>query len=200
MGPLTCSAEALTVMLFLEGSPAQPAYYPSFDAAVAALVRGDINRVLLPHCHPFTNQLLFDERFEFDMGSGFDKRNPPIHLTRRPSTDSVPATLVGRCAALPTLWPLVSESTPTLTLVPAVSNPAAAKALADGDAEYAITNEASLSAFGLSSVRQLKEVIVRWFPVRLRRAAWHGLEPGTAGTQGGVADPHVDHVGDRGAP
>ena len=169
MGPLTCSAEALTMFLHSGELNAVPIYFPSFQEVLAALLKGSIDRALVPHCHPIASELLFDPRFEFDSEHAFDKPNPPLYLAST-GAEFPPVKRV-LCAALPTLWPLVSELSPgKLELLPAVSNPAAAKALRDGLATYAITNEASLAAYELRSVCALKHVVVRWFPVRLARA------------------------------
>lgn len=170
MGPLTCSAEALTMFLHTQTMSSEPVYFASFDDVVAALLRGEVDEALVPHCHPIASELLFDDRFEFDMARAFDKPNPPLHLATMAGT-LLPEAGSVKCAALPTLWPLVSDlAAPRLEMLPVVSNPAAAQALRDGAAVYAITNEASLAAFGLKSVRVLKHVVVRWLPVRARRA------------------------------
>jgi hypothetical protein len=170
MGPLTCSAEALTMFLHTRNMNALPTYYSSFEEVCAALLRGEVDEALVPHCHPIASELLFDHRFEFDMARAFDKPNPPLHLATRPGTPFPPPAGV-LCAALPTLWPLVGEVAPEkFKILPVVSNPAAARALREGAAPYAITNEASLAAFELQSVRALKHVVVRWFPVRVRHA------------------------------
>jgi hypothetical protein len=175
MGPLTCSAEALTMFLHTGDVNAVPLYFSSFQEVLAALLRGEIDRALVPHCHPIASELLFDPRFEIDSARAFDKPNPPLHLASNPSTPFPPSN-VSLCAALPTLWPLVSEFSPSkLELLPVVSNPAAAKALREGLATYAITNEASLAAYELRSVLTLKHVTVRWFPVRL--AGEHSAPP-----------------------
>jgi hypothetical protein len=123
----------------------------------------------VPHCHPIASQILFDDRFDVAMDDAFDKPNPPLYLAvRSDAAVGGAGPQAGRCAALPTLWPLVAHDERELTLVPVVSNPAAARALRDGEVDYAITNEASLAAFGLHSLRPLKHVIVRWLPVRRR--------------------------------
>lgn len=165
MGPLTCAADALGG--FVDRSCGHEAtFFPSFEAVRDALSARVIDRALVPHCHPVTTEMLFDPRFEVDVAAGFDKPNPPLHLAaKRGRQLNVQSTLT--CASLPLLWPLVATVTqPRMTLVPVVSNPVAARALADGEVDLAVTNDASLLEWDLRSVRLLKHVVVRWFVVR----------------------------------
>src|SRR3954463_15686057 len=181
MGPLTCAAEAMELLVNSHGlSRDDVNFYACFEDARDALLDGTIGMALFPHCHPVTTELLFDPRFEFDMELAFDKPNPPLYLAARPDARRRER---GRaiCAALPITWPLISDDSGAegeagdLQLLPVPSNPAAARAVVEGRADLAITNRPSLLRYGLVPVRTLKHLILRWFPVRLRSpqaAAW----------------------------
>jgi hypothetical protein len=164
MGPLTCAADALRV--HLDGEPHhQPAFFRSFEAVREALVEGAVDRALVPHCHPIATELLFDPRFDVDVDGGFNKPNPQMHLATL--RDRRLPDRVLRCASLPILWPLVAMlEHPRLAPVAVVSNPAAADAVVSGEADVAVTNDVSLTEYGLRSLHKLKHVAVRWFLVR----------------------------------
>jgi hypothetical protein len=186
MGPLTCAAEAMELLIKSHGlSMGDVNFYACFEDARDALLVGAIDVALFPHCHPVTTELLFDPRFEFDMELAFDKPNPPLYLATRPDTSRRERERT-ICAALPITWPLISadlgieDEVGNLELLPVPSNPAAARAVVEGRADLAITNRPSLLRYGLVPVRTLKHLILRWFPVRLRSpqpAAWQREGP-----------------------
>lgn len=169
MGPSTCSAEALIVYLnlHLKSVNASPSWFKNFKQVKEALLNREIERALLPHCHPLAAELLFDPRFSIKMNESFDKPNPGLHLVTRRNR-KLPTSGSVRCAALPVIWSLVSTLTsPELILVPYESTVAAAEAVASGKEICGITNDECLLRHRLKSHIKLKEVVVRWLPVIL---------------------------------
>jgi len=111
--------------------------------------------VFLPHLHPICGDTTVDPNWLLLNNEVFMLKNPPLHLAG-------PSIPIETCASLPRLRPLVSDNVNEFVDVSTTQE--AARYLADGKTTHCITNESGLIRYGLSSVRELKEMYVWWMP------------------------------------
>ncbi len=131
---------------------------PSFEKAME-LAAADKHILLLPHIHKLTGDVETSHQWESMGDYIFRLNNPPLYLARNSSVTN------GHYASIERLRALINPSDHGISdWVNVDSTQEAARACANGDSAFCITNEYGIKYHELEIVTELKKMEICWHP------------------------------------
>lgn len=153
--------ELLEVCEEYYGCIGEVALYPSFEEAAGSVMKGESAAVVVANAYSEVNRLYMNPRFF--LAGAFVLATPDYGLV---VSGKVPIPLYVSVATHPAPEALVGELAPSSFLVQqtlqAPSTSEAAKMVADGKVELALTNETSARAYGLRFVSDKRPIRMLW--------------------------------------
>jgi prephenate dehydratase len=139
-------------------APAHVRLFPSYEEASRQVESGEADFVLVAAAFPDLNRLIFGTPRRLRIVDAFVADTPELVVATRGSSSTVPATIA--CAAAP--LPSVRDMFPQAAILPAESNAHAARIVASGGADAALTTAPAAALLELQPLMSFGTVPMAW--------------------------------------